>query len=339
MRSIKYLLTIFLITSLFAQTGQNDLNRAIQYFNNGQFHQSIKILEDLVQSRTLPEASHKSAAEYLALAYVSTNQDEKARGIFVQLLRQDPDYKPNQDWWPHKRLMAQYYKSLKKVGLSLSPPRKSPGIKTIAIVDFDNNSIDQAEKYENLGKALAKILITDFAVLSNLQVVERERLQFLIDELKLQEYKIRGRSIIDPASAPQLGKLMGAHAFVFGSFIRLGKKMRIDARIVKTETGEIFKTQSVEGKADKIFELAKELTLKITKNLDVAINKVERKKLEEMGKPQVLLEAMALFGDAMTMANREQYKDAYSILEKIVSMAPEFDKAKDMMSVIKPFVL
>ena len=316
-----------------------ELEEAKQYFNEGQFEKAIELLKRLVVTKTLPKESHREAAEYLALSYVCNNQDEKAEEIFRQTLQEDPNYKPSDEWWPHKRFMSRYYKSLKKAGLSLTVASKSPGIKTIAIVDFDNNSIDDAEKYENLGKALSKILITDFAVLGDLKVVERERLQFLIEELKLQEGKIAGQTILDPASAPQLGKLLGAHAFVFGSFIRIGKTMRIDARIVKTETSEIFKTQSVEGKPDKIIELAKKLTLKITKNLDVAIKKLEKNKLEELGKSQIPIEALALFGDAMAMANREQYKDAFYKLEEALSLAPNFNKAQDMMSVIRPLVL
>ncbi len=157
-----------------------------------------------------------------------------------------------------------YLTALKKTGASLKIEPQGPGIQTIAIIDFENNSIDDAEKLNNFGRALAKIMISDFVVLSKLQVVERERLQFLLDELELTDKKVGGKQIMDPASAPRVGKFLGAQSFIFGSFIKLGKTFRIDARIVKTETGEVFKTASVEGKPQDILKLASELTLKIT---------------------------------------------------------------------------
>jgi len=196
--------------------------------------------------------------------------------------------------------------------------------------------VTDADKYNNLGGALSKILTSDFSVVSKLTVVERERIQFLLDELKLGEQTVGGQRVVNPSSAPQLGKFLGAHSFVFGSFIQLGKNFRIDARLVKTETGEIFKTASVEGKPDEIFELAKELTLKITKDLDIEIEKVEKKKLNELGKKEVPIEAVALFGDAMALANSEEYSGALIKLEEAIAIAPSFDKAQDMFSVIQP---
>ncbi|MFQ5823098.1 MAG: CsgG/HfaB family protein [bacterium] len=326
-------------TSVNQSEKNKELEEAKRLFNDGQFQKAIELLKRLVITKSLPKRDHLEASEYLAVAFVSNNQDKEAEEIFSQILQQDPNYKPNDQWWPHQRLMANYYKTRQKAGLSLKVSTQGPSVQTIAIMDFENNSIDDVEKYENLGNALAKILISDFAVVSNLRVVERERIQFLIQELELTEKKVGGKNIMDPEYAPQLGKFLGAHSFVFGSFIRLGKKFRIDARLVKTETGEIFKTASVEGKPDKIFELVKKLTLNITKNLDIDIKKVERKKLDELGKDEIPIEAVALFGDAMSMANLEQYKEAFNKLEEALVVAPNFQKAKDMMIAIRPLVL
>ncbi|MFQ5603605.1 MAG: CsgG/HfaB family protein [bacterium] len=335
------IITAVLLLNCFAQAGEKnmELQEAIQLFNNGKFQKSIELLQRLVATKTLSKEDYLEASEYLAVAYVSTGKDIKAEEVFAQVLNREPRYKPSDSWWPHQRLMADYYRSVKKAGMSLSLQSKGPGIKTIAIIDFENNSVTDADKYANLGSALSKILISDFSVLSKLKVVERERLQFLIEELKLTETKIGGKTVVDPEYAPRIGKLLGAHSFVFGSFIRLGDTFRMDVRLVKTETGEIFKTASVEGKPDKIFDLAKKLTLKITKDLDVDIQKAERKKLDKLGEDDIPIEALALFGDAMAKANDEAYKDAFVKLEEALAVAPNFQKAQEMLSVIKPLTL
>lgn len=334
------LAALILSGSFSVVTAQNvELEQAKTYFLNGEFQRAIDVLERLIVTKTLSRRDYQEAAEYLAVAYVSVNQDEKAQQVFANVLQRDRDYRPSELWWPHKRLMTCFYRTAQQVQPQSKPESQGPGIKTIAIMDFENNSIEEPEKYDNLGGALAKILISDLAVLSDLKVVERERIQFLIEELELTDKKVGGKNIIDPSMAPRVGKLLGAHSFVFGSFIRIGKKFRIDARLVKTETGEVFKTASVEGDPDKIIELTKKLTLKITKDLDVAIKKTEKKKLEEMGKQQIPIEALALFGDAMSNANQENYEEAYAKLEGALSIAPDFKKARDMLEIIKPYVL
>ncbi|MCG8605776.1 CsgG/HfaB family protein [bacterium] len=322
----------------YSQNGENvELKQAKQYFNNGKFLNSIDILKKLVVTKTLAKEDYRDACEYLAMAYVSTNQESDAKKIFTEIITKDPNYRPSDKWWPHNRLMKVFYNTAKELQGSLQ--LKSPGIKTIAIIDFENNSIEEAEKYDNLGNALSKILIGDFAVLSNLKVVERERLQFLLDELELTDKTVGGKKVVDASYAPRLGKLLGAHSFVFGSFMQIGKTFRLDARLVKTETGEIFKTASVEGKPDKIIELAKKLTIKITNNLDVEIKKAEHDKLEKMGQGDIPLEALALYGNAMAKLNNELYKDASVILEEAVAMAPEFRQAHDLLATIRPHTL
>lgn len=321
-----------------SRNGTNvELKEAKQYFNNGKFLNSIDILKRLVVTKTLAKEDYLDASEYLSMAYVSTDNDHEAAKIFTAILTKDPHYRPSDKWWPHNRLMKVFYRTAKRIQGSLE--LRSPGIKTIAIIDFENNSIENFEKYQNLGNALSKILINDFAVLSSLKVVERERLQFLLEELELGDKTVGGKKVVDPSYAPRLGKLLGAHSFVFGSFIHIGKTFRMDARLVKTETGEIFKTASVEGKPDEIIALAKKLTLKISKNLDLDIKKAEMEKLEKLGQDDIPLEALALYGDAMAKLNNEMYEDASIILAQAVTMAPNFRQAQDLLTTVRPHTL
>jgi TolB-like protein len=303
-----------------------------------EFDQAIPLLAELTSNQTLPLEPYIEASEYLAVAYVSTDQDAKADKVFGNVLQKDNSYRPSEWWWPHKRLMRSYYKTVSE--MKTLEIQQSPGIPTIAVIDFSNNSVDEAEKYDNLGGGLAKILIGDLSVIDDLKVVERERIQYLLDELKLTNETIGGRAIVDPSSAPRLGRLLGAHSFVFGSFIRLGKNFRIDVRLVKTETGEIFKTASVEGKPDKVFDLMKELTEKITKDLEVVLGKDDRKRLDAIGGAHdVPIEAIALYGDAMASANDEDFKVARVKLEQALEIAPDFENANDLLAMITPLTM
>jgi len=333
------IILILVVSNAAALAKNARLDEAISHFNNGRFQTSIELLESLVAAKTLEQTDYLTASEYLAVAYLSKDETHKVEEIFAGILKKNPDYRPSDQWWPHQKLMNIYFQTVKRLGKSLKPTREEGGLKTIAIMDFENNSVENSDKYQNLGKALSKIVTGDFSLFGGLKVVERERIQFILDELELTDREIGGKKVVDASAAPRIGKLLGAQSFVFGSFIQIGKKFRIDARLVKTETSEILKTFSVDGNPNDIFELAKKLTLEITKGLEVEVKRAEKKELDKFAGHAIPIEAVALFGDAMSKANQEQYRAALSSLEKAIATAPNFAKAKEMLNVLKPLAL
>src|SRR5947207_7613944 len=89
----------------------------------------------------------------------------------------------------------------------------------VAVLYFDNNSFgkDRAD-YDGLGKGIADLLINDMATNPTMRVVERDRIQSILQEQDL----VRSKSI-DPQTAVKLGKLLGAAYLVTGGFMSDGK--------------------------------------------------------------------------------------------------------------------
>jgi len=131
------------------------------------------------------------------------------------------------------------------------------------------------------------------------KVVERERIQFILDEIQRSDATISGQKLADPEFAVRVGKLLGAQSMLIGSYMKFNNKLRLDTRLVKTETSEIIKTESVEGKADEIFELSKRLAIKISEDLEVALNQAEEENLERMRKEEIPLEAAMAYSEAL----------------------------------------
>src|SRR5215510_15000642 len=100
-------------------------------------------------------------------------------------------------------------------------PARSAGPATVTVLYFDNDTGDASLTY--LGKGLADMMITDLAAVPAIQVVEREKLESLLKELKLQRTRY-----FDPRTAQQIGKGLGARFAVTGSFTSLAPEMRID---------------------------------------------------------------------------------------------------------------
>jgi TolB-like protein len=102
---------------------------------------------------------------------------------------------------------------------------------TIAVVEF----ADLEGNVTNFGRFLAEELITRLHETEKFKVIERQLLNQVIKEQKLT---LSG--IVDPNSAKQLGRVLGVDAIVSGSITDLGKTVRVNARLISTETGEIF---------------------------------------------------------------------------------------------------
>ena len=136
--------------------------------------------------------------------------------------------------------------------------------KTLAILPFENNSVTDPGHYEPLTNGLSAMLITDLSnQVSALKLIERSKIQALLKEIALSQ-----SGSIDQATAIRAGKILGAQATTFGSFMVLGKQVRIDARIVKVETSEVLMAESILGPSDNFIYLEQELAAKIAQSLN-----------------------------------------------------------------------
>jgi TolB-like protein len=124
---------------------------------------------------------------------------------------------------------------------------------TVAVLYFDYSGKD--EGLVVLRKGLAQMLISDLSGMPAVRIVERDRLQEVLDEIKL------GQSAkIDPASAAKAGKLLGARYMVLGSYFDLMGTLRADARVVEVETGRVLRSTGASGKPDDFLSVEQKLS-------------------------------------------------------------------------------
>jgi TolB-like protein len=148
--------------------------------------------------------------------------------------------------------------------------------KTIAVLYFENNSVVDKEKLDPLKKGLADMMITEMSKIKGIKVVERQRIQSIIDELNLNETEM-----VDQATTQKMGKLLGAQVMLFGGFSNLFKdKLRIDVRVVKTETGETLKAEEETGELDEFLTMLQSLVKKIAGDLEVKLSSDDEDRLE-----------------------------------------------------------
>lgn len=120
---------------------------------------------------------------------------------------------------------------------------KESKIRKIAVIEF----ADLNGNVTNLGAFIAEELITRIFMTHKFEVVERNLLNKILDEQKLGT-----TGFIDEESAISIGQVLGVEAIVTGSITNLGNQMKVNARLISTETGSIFSVASVSIPLDDI---------------------------------------------------------------------------------------
>jgi TolB-like protein len=119
----------------------------------------------------------------------------------------------------------------------LDTPKSPTNRLALVVVDFT----DLNGKSTQIGKLMAEELTTRFTKSSKVQVIERRLLKKIIDENKLA---LSG--VVDEDTAMQIGKVVGAAIICSGTVTELYDRIRVNARVIKADTGELISTAETE---------------------------------------------------------------------------------------------
>lgn len=211
----------------------------------------------------------------------------------------------------------------------LNKRTKDKNAKRIAIIYFDNSSSEPA--LDKLKKGLADMLITDLSNINMLTIVERDKIENI-----LQEQKLNNSKDFDPNTASKIGKLLGAQIILTGGYFEMMGSLRVDARFIDVQTGKILKSDGVDGESNNFFKLQKQLTWKIIKNLDIKVSGEEKSFITNQEKQNKLtFEDSKLYSNALDFYDKKNNKKAMELLDKIIKKYPEFQPVKIAREKIK----
>jgi TolB-like protein len=126
------------------------------------------------------------------------------------------------------------------------PPPAPTGPLRVAVLKFKNVGADQ--KLQPLEAGVGETAVTRLAGTPGVTLIEREDLDSDIGELDK-----RGDVHFDPSTIARMGQLKGIEVAVQGGFQRAGKEVRITARLVKVENGEVLSTFAVTHSVHDLF--------------------------------------------------------------------------------------
>jgi len=195
---------------------------------------------------------------------------------------------------------------------------------TIAVVDFDGSNLPA--ELAPLAKGLSDFTASDLAKVTQLTVVERRRLDALLDELRL------GTSgYVDPASAPRVGKLMGSQRLVTGSVLGDGEEsLTLEGVVVSTRDGSLQPSAPVEDKLERVFQMQKRFVFSLVNDLGIKLTADERNEISEFPTESYL--AFLAYSRGLDYSSRNMPQAAEQEFARAIRLDPGFGAARDHLT-------
>lgn len=318
---------LFVNHILLSDDAKDRLTKAENFYKAAQFDNAIEILNQLSTDEAVNEEIQKEALRFLGRAYTAKGLYDDAKTAILKLLKLEPPMVMfNPDYEPPV-FMKLYYESRKEFTGSYEVERPDPGMKTLAVIDFKNRSIDKKEQYDPMELGFADLVINRLNNTTDMKVIERERIKWILEEIKLQdEHNMEG--------AVRLGKQLGVQTVLMGSFIVVKGDIWLGARLVKVETSEILFSDEIKGDLDDFFELIDELSNKIAAKIDAEL----KEDIGEVVPEAPSLDAVMSYSIGLSYLEREDYKNAYAKFQEALKFDPNYEKAELKAQSIAPLL-
>ena len=202
----------------------------------------------------------------------------------------------------------------------------------VGILSFENGGSygQEAEDFQALEVGLQQMLIGDMSGNPGIRLVERGRLQELLQE---QDLGAAGR--VDANTAAQIGRLIGARYMIMGSFVDWYGDFRLDARVVDVETSEIIKTDRARGSREELFDILGELADNIPSGLELPSlsardRQVRQENRERLG--QANPDAVRAYMRGLLYQDRGDNERAAELFSQAIAAFPEYHEAREALN-------
>lgn len=321
-----------------AATGQegskvsDKLAEAFKYYTELEFDKGLAITSELLQRSDLE--ARDSIAIYAVMSMLTYCKGTSFIDQSFSYLEKMAELGPctvhlPYEFWP-QQLRDRWYKIAQIKNALICPDEGEKEIQTIAIMEFDNYSVGEyQEKLGFITKGLAEFFETDFSQISDLRVVERDKIDYILREIELSQ---TGK--VSSETAVRVGKLLGAQLMVFGSITQIdSKNTRMLVKAVNVETSEIIAAVEKEGKPE-YFQMQKDLVKELAEKLDLKLSKEAIEQIEELGTESG--DAGMLYSQGLYYMDQYDYKKAYEYFKLAYEKDSTFEEAKRKMEIYRP---
>jgi len=268
------------------------------------------------------QPTNDAARAYLGFTYEGLEQFDSARAVYTQLLAKQPKgdvaklLNGRLALLTRHELHAQARLAIaREAQLSKTPPDPH----TVAVFPFHYTGADSSLR--PLERGIAALMITDFGRVHSLRLVERERLQALLDEMQLAA---SGR--VDPSTGARSGKLVGAGQVVQGQFAMTpSANLRIDAAVVRAGDAQVAATGSGQDRLQGLFDLEKSVVFQLLAKMNVPLTPAESVAINQ--RPTRDLQAFLLYSRGLEAQDRGDFRAAAADFQGASQRDPGFQAA------------
>jgi tetratricopeptide (TPR) repeat protein len=208
--------------------------------------------------------------------------------------------------------------------LSSSPT--SP--RTVAVMPFVFSGSDTSLR--PLERGFAELVATDLSRSAQITVVERDRLQALVAEMKIAQ--------IADSGGVRLGRILQAGRLVGGDIVQLGtNQLRADAFLLNVQTAQTQSGAATDQQPiDQLFRLENNIVLRLFADLGITLTTAERNAIEQ--RPTRSLAAFLAFSRGLEAQDAAHFDDAARFYDNAVRLDPSFrpaqQKGQEMKSIV-----
>jgi len=202
---------------------------------------------------------------------------------------------------------------------------RASGYPSLTLVTcFPFRYVGTNEELRPLARGLTHLMITDLGKLERLTLLERERVQALVDELALTD---AGR--VDPGTGARSGRMLRAARVVQGSVQDVAGKtdVRLDAAVVDATNSNVVATGTASDQLQQLFALEKQVLFRLLDQMGISVTPAERRALSE--RPTADLQAFLAFSRGLEAEDRGDYQAAEAGYSAAVARDPNFRQARE----------
>ena len=209
---------------------------------------------------------------------------------------------------------------------------KALSLNSIAVFPFSYQGNDAS--YATLGKGLCEMIITDLSQVKKLKLIERIRLQALMEEMKLEQ-----TGLMDTKTAPRFGKLVSAGQIVSGAYDILSEdRFRVDIELwdlLKSQVPPI--TVHRTDDLDQLFTMEKRIVFSVIAKMGIKLTPLERERI--MRVPTRNMQAFLAYSMGLEKQDAGLFEEAAASFSKAATLDPEFEmagqKAQDSQTIVE----
>lgn len=295
-----------------------NLRLAKAYYAAGRFADTRRAVGSALQVQPANDEAHV----YLGLSYEGLTQYDSARAVYSGLLASQPSRSV-------RRLVSGRLVIVTRLALRSAAreaiaresllARTPPEPNTVAVMAFRYTGSDSA--FRPLERGLAALVVTDLSRVRQLRIVERARLQALLDELQLAE---SGR--VDPATGARSGRLVRASEVVQGQFsVDPTAGFRIDATVVRAADAQVAASGSNTDRLQAMFDIEKAVVFELLAKLGITLTPAEQVAISE--RPTHDVQAFLLYSRGLEAGDRGDFGVAAGFFGAAARRDPGFAAA------------